>query len=45
MIQRQPISFNDEKFTLDYLTFNLPNSIKRISEIKNIPIEKKYGKR
>ena len=33
MIQRQPISFSDEKFNLDYLTFNLPNSIERISEI------------
>ena len=36
MIQRQPISFSDEKFNLDYLTFNLPNSIERISEIAEI---------
>lgn len=36
MIQRQPISFSDEKFNLDYLTFNLPNSIERISEIAQI---------
>lgn len=36
MIQRQPISFNHEKFTLDYLTFNLSNSIDRISEIAEI---------
>lgn len=36
MIQIQPISFSDEKFSLDYLTFNLPNSIKRISEIAEI---------
>ena len=36
MIQKQPISFSDEKFNLDYLTFNLPNSIERISEIAEI---------
>ena len=36
MLQRQPISFTDEKFNLDYLTFNLPNSIGRISEIAEI---------
>jgi len=36
MLQRQPISFSDEKFNLDYLTFNLPNSIERISEIAEI---------
>jgi hypothetical protein len=33
MIQRQPINFSDEKFNLDYLTFNLSNSIERIAEI------------
>ena len=36
MLKRQPISFSDEKFNLDYLTFNLPNSIERISEIAEI---------
>ena len=36
MIQKQPISFSDEKFNLDYLTFNLPNSIERILEIAEI---------
>lgn len=36
MLQKQPISFTDEKFNLDYLTFNLPNSIERISEIAEI---------
>lgn len=36
MIQKQSISFSDEKFNLDYLTFNLLNSIERISEIAEI---------
>jgi len=36
MLQRQPISFTDEKFNINYLTFNLPNSIERISEIAEI---------
>lgn len=43
MIQRQPISFKHEKFTLDYLTFNLPNSIDRISEIAEIFYQYKFN--
>lgn len=36
MIQKQRISFSDEKLNLDYLTFNIPNSIERISKIAEI---------
>ena len=36
MRQTQLIRFSDEKLNLDYLTFNLPNSRERISEIAAI---------
>ena len=35
-IERQPISFSNEKFRFDYLTFYISNSIERISEIAKI---------